>query len=143
MPQPLSLIETLHLTLVLAPTLVMILSVTLTPTSNLVLGLTIALIIALAVAPTGYGRISTTLLDIHHSSCPSPTGGDNSKSSALELRRARGRSSVPSAPARRAARYGFISGRRSCRRPRAYDANTNAVRSGSLTDRELMKQSAQ
>ncbi len=44
MPQPLSLIETLHLTLVLAPTLVMILSVTLTPTSNLVLGLTIALI---------------------------------------------------------------------------------------------------
>ena len=40
-------------------------ALTLTPTSNLVLGFTIALITALAVAPTGYGRVSTTLAPHH------------------------------------------------------------------------------
>ena len=68
--QPLSVIETLVLALVLTPTLVMVLSwealvLTLTPTSHLVLGFTIALITALAVAPTGYGRVSTTLAPHH------------------------------------------------------------------------------
>ena len=62
--------ETFILALVLTPTLVMVLSwealvVTLTPTSNLVLGFTIALITALAVPPTGYGRVSTTLAPHH------------------------------------------------------------------------------
>ena len=64
----LSILETLVLALVLTPTLVMVLSweaLTLTPTSNLVLGFTIALITALAVAPTGYGRVSTTLAPHH------------------------------------------------------------------------------
>ena len=64
----LSILETLVLALVLTPTLVMVLSweaLTLTPTSNLVLGFTIALITALAVPPTGYGRVSTTLAPHH------------------------------------------------------------------------------
>ena len=64
----LSILETLVLALVLTPTLVMVLSweaLTLNPTSNLVLGFTIALITALAVAPTGYGRVSTTLAPHH------------------------------------------------------------------------------
>jgi len=68
MREALSLLETLVLALVLTPTLVMVLSweaLTLTPTSNLVLGFTIALITALAVAPTGYGRVSTTLAPHH------------------------------------------------------------------------------
>ena len=70
MREALSILETLVLALVLTPTLVMVLSwealfVTLTPTSNLVLGFTIALITALAVAPTGYGRVSTTLAPHH------------------------------------------------------------------------------
>ena len=68
MREALSLLETLVLALVLTPTLVMVLSweaLTLTPTSNLLLGFTIALITALAVAPTGYGRVSTTLAPHH------------------------------------------------------------------------------
>ena len=68
MREALSILETLVLALVLTPTLVMVLSwgaLTLTPTSNLVLGFTIALITALAVAPTGYGRVSTTLAPHH------------------------------------------------------------------------------
>ena len=68
MRKALSLCETVVLALVLTPTLVMVLSweaLTLTPTSNLVLGFTIALIAALAVAPTGYGRVSTTLAPHH------------------------------------------------------------------------------
>jgi len=68
MREALSLLETLVLALVLTPTLVMVLSweaLTLTPTCNLVLGFTIALITALAVAPTGYGRVSTTLAPHH------------------------------------------------------------------------------
>lgn len=68
MREALSILETLVLALVLTPTLVMVLSweaLTLTPTCNLVLGFTIALITALAVAPTGYGRVSTTLAPHH------------------------------------------------------------------------------
>lgn len=96
--ESLSLIETLVLALVLTPTLVMLLSwealvVTLTPTSHLVLGFTIALITALAVAPTGYGRLPRLHPTIR-------TGGENSKLFALELRsrrmRAPAASSVPS-----------------------------------------------